>query len=145
MAWRKKEVGYKEDCFSRIYSIIKTLKTDLSHYIPNKKAREILAPALSQIDDCHLTETITTAQLAKLCNISEPYLRKLFQNLFGVSPIVYIRNLKIDYAKELLLFGEYSVTEVAMMSGFNDSAYFSREFKKATGVSPNGYATAFKN
>ena len=144
MAWRKKEVGYQEECFSRIYSIIKTLKTDLSHYIPAKKSREILAPALLHIDNYHLTETITTAQLAKLCNISEPYLRKLFQNLFGVSPIVYIRNLKIEYAKELLLSAEYSVTEIAMMTGFNDAAYFSREFKKATGISPNGYATLFK-
>ena len=43
------------------------------------------------------------------------------------------------YAKELLRSGERSVTDVAILSGFNDAAYFSREFKKIEGVSPTEY------
>lgn len=77
--------------------------------------------------------------LAELCGVSEVYLRRAFRNAFGVSPAVYMRNKRIAYAKELLLSGEYSVTDVAMLSGFNDTAYFAREFKKATGVSPIAY------
>lgn len=144
VAWRKKDVAYRDDCFSLFYKILKTIKTDLANYAPMQKLRDVLAPALRFIDERHTTEQITSAQLASLCNVSEPYLRKLFHNLFGVSPIVYIRNLKIEYAKELLLSAEYSVTEIAMITGFNDAAYFSREFKKATGITPNGYATLFK-
>jgi two-component system response regulator YesN len=44
-----------------------------------------------------------------------------------------------DDRVELLLTGEYSVSEVAGLAGFNDISYFSREFKRATGVSPSEY------
>ena len=67
------------------------------------------------------------------------YLRKLFNIAFSVSPSNYIRNMRINYAKELLCTGEYSITSVAALSGFNSVVYFSREFKKATGVPPNKY------
>ena len=50
-----------------------------------------------------------------------------------------MRRLRIAYARDLLGSGEYSVTDAAMLSGFNDAAYFSREFKKEVGVSPKEY------
>ena len=53
--------------------------------------------------------------------------------------MVYIRNMRIKYAAELISSGLYSVTDAAMMSGFNDVAYFSREFKKVLGVTPRDY------
>ena len=48
--------------------------------------------------------------------------------------------MRIRYAKDLLDSGEYSISDAAFISGFNDVAYFSREFKKATGTQPSEYA-----
>ena len=50
-----------------------------------------------------------------------------------------MRNLRLKYAKELLRSREYSVTDVGTLSGFNDAAYFAREFKKAVGKSPSEF------
>lgn len=138
-AWQKKNVGFYEQNFIELYKIIKNLKKEFFRYSETKKTLQILQPALQYIQNHYAQENISTGLLANLCQISEPYLRKLFHGAFSVSPIIYIRNLRIKYAKELLYTKEYSITDVAMMSGFNDIAYFSREFKKATGLSPKEY------
>ena len=64
---------------------------------------------------------------------------KPFKSFYGISPIEYINNLKIILAKELLESNMYSVTEAAIRAGYTEMSHFSREFKKATGVSPIEY------
>ena len=56
-----------------------------------------------------------------------------------------MRNLRINYAKELINSGEYSIADVSFISGFSDVSYFSREFKKSTGLTPKDYANKNKN
>ena len=143
-AWIKKENGFYEECFSNLYRIIKQIKKESAQYFPNQKTVEQLAPALQYINENYTSEAISVAKLAELCRVSEVYLRKLFQNAFSVSPAVYMRNLRLQYAKELMQTEEYSVTDVAMMSGFNDIAYFIREFKKAVGATPSTYRKEMK-
>ena len=137
--WAKREAGYSEECYAALYRILRRLKREKGQYAPKEKAMTALSPALQYINKHYRTEAITTASLAALCGISEAYLRRQFQRAFAISPAVYIRNLRIRYACDLLCNGEFSVTEAAMLSGFNDVAYFSREFKKTVGVSPKEY------
>jgi len=138
-AWRQKSVGFYEECFINLYRIVRELKQEAARYSPLGKALAILAPALEYINANYTSENISLSHLAALCGISEPYLRRLFRGAFSVPPAVYMRNMRIKYAKELLRSGEYSVTDAAILSGFNDTAYFSREFKKVTGVPPGRY------
>ena len=138
-AWRKKEAGYSEECFGILYRIIHALKKEAASYSPKNQILEKLSPALDYIRENFTVESISLSHLARLCNISEPYLRRLFQRAFSVSPAVYMRNLRIAYAKELLRSGDYSVTDAASLSGFNDPAYFAREFKNAVGTTPSDY------
>ena len=136
-SFSKKSTGYHEECMSCLYQIIKTIKKTRDTYVPKAKTDSILRPALDYIDKNFTEETIQIAHLAELCGVSEVYLRALFNRAFSVPPAVYIRNKKIQNAKELLLTGEYSVSEAATVSGFNDVSYFSREFKKVVGVCPS--------
>ena len=138
-SWNQKSVGYYEECMSLLYEIVRQLRVEQAAYAPLEKTRMTLAPALSYIHGHYTSEVIGAGELAALCGVSEPYLRRLFHAVFGVSPIAYVNGLRIRYAKELLSAREYSVTEVASLSGFRDVSYFSREFKKATGVSPVKY------
>lgn len=70
------------------------------------------------------------------------YLRKLFKKETGATPLEYLTNLRMRKA-EILLSAmwskEYSVSEVALMCGFEDALYFSRVFKKYFGCSPSNF------
>ena len=135
-AWRKKQIGYEEELFSNLYEIIRILKSEAADYQPLGQTLAALSPALQYMEENYTSGNIPLSLLADLCHVSEPYFRRLFHKAFSTSPAVYMRNMRIHYAKELLKSGEYSVTTVAALAGFNDTAYFSREFKKAAGVSP---------
>lgn len=61
------------------------------------------------------------------------------KGLTGLSPVEYIRDVRIKRAAELLLDGRYNITEVTYMVGMNDSRYFAKCFKNAYGVTPTDY------
>lgn len=138
-AWQRKAPGFQDECFSVLYQLLRLFRQELSTYTQLDGVLAKIAPALQYIDAYYPSQPISIPHLAHLCGISEPHLRKLFNAAFSVSPSVYVRNLRLNYAKELLRTGEYSVTSVAMLAGFNSTNYFTREFKKATGVAPSDY------
>ena len=137
--WQKKKVGYLEECFSIAYQILRLLRKETDSYFPVSRTLATLAPALEYIEERYLKESISIDHLASLAGVSQPYLRKLFETAFSVPPSVYIRNLRLRRACDLLDSREYSVTDAAVLSGFSDASYFSREFKKFTGRTPKDF------
>ena len=101
-----------------------------------KSRFEIIKPAVSYIHDKYTAEKISVDMLSGLCGISPEYFRRIFKNFYGISPINYINNLRLSRAKELLESQLYSVSEVAMQCGYKEMCHFSREFKRAMGISP---------
>ena len=74
---------------------------------------------------------------------SYSYLKSCFKKDVGETPLEFLTNIRINHAKKLLLQTPfYSISEVAYLCGFNDPLYFSRCFRKHTGVSPREYKTA---
>ena len=142
--WQRKKAGYEMKCRSYLYNIIYLIQNEYNKY-SNTKQLKIIEPALEYIrKNYHLQNGFTVKDLSELCGISETYLRRLFNNCFGVSPIQYINNMRLTRAGELLSSGFYTVSEVMAMSGFNDEAYFSRNFKKQFGVPPREYSSSSK-
>ncbi len=88
----------------------------------------------------HSKENITLDDLCAICNFSKQHLIRIFNSEFGMPPKAYILNYRINCAKELFYRDPHiSVKEVADEMGFSDQHYFSRIFKKTTGVSPTEY------
>ena len=141
-AFVAKDEGYKFECISLLYKIFSELQK--SSYIPENKFR-LIKPALDIIEADFLTRDIHTGELARTSGISETYLKRLFGERFGVPPKKYIIQMKINHAAELLRLGRYSVTQISDMSGFSDSGFFSRQFKKYMGISPSDFVKRYKS
>lgn len=138
-AWSLKKEGFSEKCLSELYAIIYQLKHERSEsYISSGMAQRI-RPALNYIAENYAKENISVSYLAKMCSISEVYMRKIFRSIFSASPVKYINSLRLARAKELLESGMYSVGEASNLSGFSDESYFCREFKKYFGASPASF------
>ncbi len=70
------------------------------------------------------------------------YLRKVFKKETGLSPLGFLTTTKMTFAKKLLAnqtINHLNINEIASMCGYDDALYFSRVFKKQTGVSPKAY------
>ena len=68
------------------------------------------------------------------------YFRRLYKTYTSVSPFVYLNNLRMERAKNLLIADPFfNVREIASLCGFKESLYFSTCFKKYTGISPSQY------
>nr|WP_231597729.1 helix-turn-helix transcriptional regulator [Bacillus sp. SA1-12] len=61
----------------------------------------------------------------------------IFKSIYNTSPLQWIRNRRLDRAKELLAISALSVTDVCYSTGFENVAYFSKVFKKKFGMSPS--------
>ena len=137
--WDYKRVGYQMRCKADLYRVICNLQDEHSRsYVPKSKYK-IIEPAVEYINENFTRELLSISKLSEMCNVTPEYFRKIFREFFGDSPVVYINKMKISRAKELISSGMYSISEACELSGYNDLSHFSREFKKATGVSPSEY------
>lgn len=82
---------------------------------------------------------ITLSDIAHACSCSKSTICHLFKEHAGISTQKYIFNLRIEQAKKLLKTSSLSITDIALMSGFSNSNYFSTAFKKEVGKSPAEY------
>jgi DNA-binding LacI/PurR family transcriptional regulator/AraC-like DNA-binding protein/signal transduction histidine kinase len=87
----------------------------------------------------HYHHQITRRQVAQAAGMSEDYLSRLFHRELGLSPWDYLNRLRIQQAKERLRDSDDSIQVVARRVGFHDRAYFSRIFRKLTGMSPQSF------
>lgn len=138
-AWRKKYTGYEMRLKAETYNVICNMIKEYELEYVGKKGNNRIKPALDYIHSNFSTGVISIVDLAALCGMGEVYFRKIFTNSMGITPIKYINSLKISNAKELLLSKSCTVAKAAELSGFKCDSYFSREFKKHTGVSPIEY------
>jgi AraC-like DNA-binding protein len=82
---------------------------------------------------------VNLEELAALAGMSKRNLIRAFAEATGVTPIAYWIQLRINRGAALLRTGTEPITEVAFRSGFGDSNYFTRQFRKQFGVSPRQY------
>ena len=92
----------------------------------------------------HMTEEITVEQLSGLIYVSKSYLSRTFKQQTGVSLIEYLRLIRVETAKALLVSSNTSVAEISYIIGYNSPKYFCRAFRSCTGMSPREFKTASK-
>ena len=102
---------------------------------------DVTSPITSSINFIrdNIRESINLKQLSGKACMSTTSFYRSFKRELGMSPIEFILNEKIKYAKKLLSNPKINITEVSYATGFEDCNYFIRLFKKHEGVTPKQY------
>ncbi len=99
-----------------------------------------IKPAIDYIEKHYDDPTLDNTALAQASGISEVYLRKVFNAVFGVTPARYITGIRMEKAKTLLIGGVIPISEVAEAVGYSNIYHFSKAFKREVGVTPTSYS-----
>ena len=122
-------------------SLFLSLIVELIHTIKNNSQQHptVNLEKIKSYIQQHYAEAISITDIANNFGIKRRYLTSVFQRYIGISPIEYLTACRIHKAQELLSFTEKQILEISNSVGYADNLYFSRVFKKKTGMSPTEY------
>lgn len=159
MPWYR--IGVKNEYITVFDKIIRELQVRREHFfeLANLYALELLSLMSRNMSETSLNKHVINGQIqniielinkdfrnclsvndyAKHCNMSTCWFINCFKNHTGLTPQQYITDIRINKAKELLLYSSFNITEIASIVGYDNPFYFSRIFKKNTSLSPRDY------
>ncbi|MEZ3505397.1 MAG: AraC family transcriptional regulator [Lachnospiraceae bacterium] len=109
-----------------------------------QKADGELFTQIQEYMELHICESLTIEQLCRSNSVGRSQLQKLFRTRSGYGAIEYFSRMKVDLAKQMIRENHYNFTQIADALGFSSIHYFSRQFKRITGMTPSEYASSIK-
>lgn len=97
--------------------------------------KKVMAYMEEQMDNAELT----IDEFAEQLMLSRTIFYRKLKSIVGLTPVDFIREIRIKRAVQLIDSDEYNFSQVAYMTGFNDPKYFSKCFKKVIGITPSEY------
>lgn len=85
----------------------------------------------------HHARDLSMVELARRFGCSERHFTRVFHQQTGLAPIRYLRRIRIENARKLMVYRQLSLAEIARLVGYDDPAYFSRVFQRETGTPPS--------
>lgn len=111
----------------------------LCRSIDNHESFRALKPAIRMLVNDYANDALSNRMLAEKSHLSEAHFRKLFKEKYGMPPMQYLGNLRINHAKTLLHESDSTVGEIAAKCGFANVYSFCRSFRKHTGKTPTEF------
>jgi AraC-like DNA-binding protein len=108
---------------------------------PDSQALLRLAGTITHLET-HYANPVDLDDLADMVHMSKRSFLRTFRAATGQSPIAYLIQIRVNRAADRLRTTDESITEVAFTVGFQDSNYFTRQFRQVMGVSPRAYRAA---
>lgn len=138
-AWKRKQTGYREICMMNIYQLLYHIALHKNNtYVPKVHQMRI-EKSIDYLHEHLNNHDLTIEAIARRSSISEIYFRRLFTEIYGLSPKKYIIMMRMNRAKELLDSENMSVSEIAESVGFGDVYSFCKTFRKEVGATPTEY------
>lgn len=109
--------------------------SDLNKYQKNIKAIQKAAEYIK----INFPQKVSIEDIAQAVYLSPCYISRLFKQNLGCTISEYLTQVRIENAKTMLKSSQYTITQVAEESGFEDPTYFARVFKKIEGITPSRY------
>ncbi len=105
------------------------------------EAQRLVRQAMAFLHE-HYSEPLSRQDLAQHVGMSDDYLTHCFRQELGMTPVAYLNRYRVAQARPLLKETDQSITEIALAVGFSNSGYFSRVFRRETGLSPEAFRRA---
>lgn len=87
----------------------------------------------------HLRESWTVERMAEELGLSQSRFFTVYKSFYGISPVSDLIRARMNSAKNMLLYSERRIEEIAVLLGYHNVTHFIRQFKKENGVSPSAY------
>jgi len=118
------------------------MRLEPQHIDESVQGDSFLAKLLGIMDKQMDNNTLTVDELVDEMGMGRTVFFNKLKNLTGLSPVEFIREMRIKRAAQLLEDHQHNITEVTYMVGMNDSRYFSKCFKNTYGMTPSEYRKA---
>ena len=112
--------------------------TDQVFNLANVKHADVIYQAVDYIKKNYM-KRITLEEVAAHVYLSPAYFSRIFKDEIGENFNIYVNIIRIEMAKKILVNDKVSLTDISIMVGFDGQSYFTKVFKKTTGVTPNKY------
>lgn len=129
-------------CYSHFYSLLCEID-EILRKREEKKIPPAVLDAKSHIEQSFEDNDFNIDSLVASLSISSSYLRREFKKAFSVTPIDYLKYIRLQKAISLLSSDYYSIDELAKNCGYGSTSYFIQSFHKSTGYSPLKYKEKF--
>ena len=87
---------------------------------------------------------LSLQSIANHTYFNKTYLCRIFKQTYGISPQLYLINLRMQKAKEMMRHSSFSISDIALAVGYKSPYYFSKEFKRLFSVTPSQYIASLK-
>lgn len=141
--WFHKKPAYLLQCKSILYDIFSRIILNWALYVPSTKNEKIRS-TVAYMEINYMNNDLTVPILANHARMSEVHFRRLFREIYLITPIQYLTQLRINRAKDLLKGGDYPISRIAEMTGYSSVYYFSQAFKKEIGISPSRFTKEYQ-
>ena len=111
--------------------------------IKQKSSNDIYTRILTYLEN-NITSHLTVEQICRANLIGSSQLQKMFHEKHDCGVIDYFSKMKIKEARKMIRNQSLNFTQIADHLGYTSIHYFSRQFKKVTGMSPSEYASSIK-
>lgn len=101
-----------------------------------------LLPVVKHIEQ-HFAESISMAEMSQLARLSTTHFNRRFQQLLRMTPMQYLRTVRIQAAQRLLTSTSRSLAEIASEVGYTDQSHLTKRFREVTGMTPAAYRKRF--
>ena len=120
-----------------IIRLLRRTSFSFEYEAPVSSSRECIR--LKHYIEANYNRDITLDTLAQFSHLNKYYLAHAFTRYFGRSPISYLCEVRIKASRELLASTDYSITEIAQLSGFSSQSYFAQCFQKYCRMTASAY------
>lgn len=124
---------------SLLYQVYSVISRDTAYKYTSLSQRQVFERIEKTLMQNAFESNLNITDLIKSTNISEVHFRRIFKQIYGVSPITYVTNIRINQAKNLLSSSAIPISTIAEECGYSSSYYFTRAFKRVTNLTPSEY------